>query len=252
MDRSQAEVNQNRGTKKRIAQALRILTGVIVGSVIFMVGTWLLSKALTNNKPRRFHGQELDFWAAQVIARDVTVSNEANEILNREIIPKLTDQMFHDTNDSKVLLMVIGALDHLVWINYINYMQAPNRRVEAARDLGAFGPAAKAAVPALMQAIQSSDKDVHETAITSLGEIHSQPDIVIPFLMKYLSDDDLNDEAATALSEFGSLARPAVPKIIPLLHADDDDAISAAQAALLKIDPEAFTNATKATSQTSR
>lgn len=231
--------------KNHIARALRILAGVVIGSVIFVAGTWLLGKVLANNQPRRIHGQTLDYWSAQIVAADVTASNEANNVLNQEIIPKLVDQMFHDTNDSKIRLKVIDALDGVPWIGYVDYTAAPTRRTIAARDLGAFGPAGKAAVPALMRAVQSSDSAVYEAAITSLGKIHSQPDVVIPFLIKYLDNDDLNDEAASALGNFGGLARRAVPKIIPLLHADDDDAVAAAQDALLKIDPVAFTNATR-------
>jgi HEAT repeat protein len=116
--------------------------------------------------------------------------------------------------------------------------------MQAAEDLGSLGPAGKAAVPALMQAAQGSDPAVREKALASLGKIHSEPDKVIPFLTKYLDDDNLDDEAATALGEFGSLAKPAIPKIIPLLHAPDDDAQAAAAQALKKIDPVAYTNAT--------
>ena len=231
--------------KNYFVKVLRILAGVVVGIVIFVAGTWVLSKALANNQPRRFHGRTLGYWSAQVFAADVTASNQANAILNREIIPRLTDQMLHDTNDSKVLLTVISALEYAPWINYIDYANASSRRRAAAGDLGAFGPAAKASIPALMQAIQSSDSSVQEAAITSLGRIHSEPEVVIPFLIKYLSDDDLDDEAATALGDYGRLARPAVPKIIPLLHADDDDAQAAAHDALLKIDSVALTDATK-------
>jgi HEAT repeat protein len=231
--------------KNYFVKVLRILAGVVVGIVIFVAGTWVLSNALANNQPRRFHGRTLGYWSAQVVTADVTASNEANLILNQEIIPQLTDQMFHDNNDSKVQLMIIDALDHVVWISYIDYYEAPARRSMAAADLGDFGPAGKEAIPALIKAVQSSDSGIHEPAIKSLGRIHSQPDIVIPFLIKYLSDDDLDDEAASALGGFGSEARPAVPQIIPLLHADDDDAQMAAHDALLKIDPVAFTNATK-------
>jgi HEAT repeat protein len=230
---------------KYFAKALRILTCVIVGSVICVGGTWVLSKALADNGPPRFHGRTLGYWSAQLFSADVTASNQANLILNQEIIPQLTDQMFHDTNDSKVQLMIIDALDHVVWISYINYYEAPARRSMAAADLGDFGPAGKGAIPALIQAVQSNDSDIDEPAITSLGEIHSEPDVVIPFLIKYLDNDDLDDDAATALGNFGGLARPAVPKIIALLHADDHDTRAAAYYALLKIDPVAFTNATK-------
>jgi len=226
---------------------LRVLAGVIVGVAVLVGGTWLLSQIAGNDRPILVHGKSLEYWAAQVDASDTTASNQANAILNEEIIPMLTDQMFHDTNDSKIRLAVVRGLNNMAWIKYVTYFQAPGRRNIAAGDLGAFGPAAKAAVPALIQALQSGETDVHEAAIKSLGSIHCQPDVVIPLLTKYLDDDNLNDEAATALGEYGSLARPAVPKIIPLLHAPDDDAQAAAESALKKIDPAALTNAVSVT-----
>lgn len=223
--------------------------GVMIGIAVLVGGTWVLSRTLGNDRTTLYHGETLEYWSVQVNARDVAASNQANTILNEEIIPQIMNRMFHDTNDSKIRITVIDALNDLTWIKYIAYFPAPVRRVKAAGDLGTFGPAAKAAVPALIKAVQSNDLAVHESAITSLGKIHCEPEVVIPFLTKYLDDDDLNDEAATALAEFGSLARPAVPKIIPLLHAADDDAQAAAADALQKIDPTAYTNAMNETSK---
>ena len=222
----------------------RILLGLVIGWAVLLGGIWVLSKTLGNDRPVSFHGETLDQWIAEAGARDAAVSNQANVVLNNEIIPQLENQMFHDTNDSNIRLTVVNALNGLPGVDYIMYNLASVRRAEAAGNLGGFGPAAKAAIPALMQAVQGSDEAVHEKALASLGKIHGEPDKVIPFLIKYLDDDNLNDEAATALSEFGSLARPAVPKIIPLLHAADDDARAAAAEALKKIDPAAYTNAT--------
>jgi HEAT repeat protein len=234
-------------TNQNLRSVIRIVVGVIIGTAVFIGGIWVLSKTLGNNQPTFYHGQTLDYWVAQVSARDINASNQANAILNAEIIPQLTEEMFHDTNDSTIRMQLTDALNGLPNI-IIYYTQAPERRDEAAERFGEFGPAAKAAIPVLMQAVQSSDSSVHEGAIKSLGNIHCEPEVVIPFLTKYLADDDLNDEAATALAGFGSLARPAVPKIIPLLHAADDDAQAAAAAALQKIDPAAYANATNDTS----
>ena len=222
----------------------RILLGVAIGIVAVGGGIWVLIPTLGNVQPTLYRGQTLDYWTAQVNAIDVTASNQANAILNAEIIPQLTDEMFHDTNDSKIRMALIDTLNGLPGI-LIYYRAAPERRSGAAYDLRGFGPAAKGAIPALMQAVQSDDSAVHKAALKSLGAIHSKPEVVIPFLTKYLDDDTLDDEAATALGNFGSLARPVVPKIIPLLHAADDDAQVAAAEALKKIDPAAYTNATK-------
>ena len=241
MESSKPDKSSN---QKPTARFIRLFTGVVVGIAILVAVTWLLGKALAYDRPRLYHGQTVDYWSAQVVASDAAVSNQANALLNSEVIPQLTDQMFHNTNDSKIRLKVIDALNSLPWITYIDPYLASSRRLKAAFDLGAFGPAGKAAIPALMQAVQSSDSAVNEEAIVSLGKIHSRPDVVIPFLIQYLDDDSRDDEAATALGEFGSLARPAVPKIILLLHSTDDDAQEAAFDALKKIDPVALTNAT--------
>jgi HEAT repeat protein len=144
---------------------------------------------------------------------------------------------------------LVEALNGLPGVQ-IYYFEADSRRAFATVNIGELGPGAKSAVPALVQALKGKDAMVHEPALQALGKIHSEPDIVIPLLIGYLDDDNLNDEAALALANYGSLAKPAVPKIIPLLHAQDDDARAAALKALLKIDPEAYTNATKAAEST--
>jgi HEAT repeat protein len=151
--------------------------------------------------------------------------------------------MFHDTNDSSVRLFLVQALNQLPSVQ-IYFAEAGVRRGEAAYNIGELGPSAKSAVPALLQALKGRDVMVRAPAIEALGKIHSDPDVMIPLFMKYLEDEDLRAEAALALANYGSLAKAAVPKIIPLLHAPDKEAQSAARQALKKIDPEASGNAT--------
>ena len=225
----------------------RILLGVVVGSMVFVAGVFLLEQNLGNCKPVMFRGQSMEYWLAQVYSTDVNASNQANALLNAEIIPQFTNQMFHDRNDFWLRVKLVDAFnDSHLFEGGILFAAADERRGQAAVNLGDFGPAAKSAIPALVQALQSNDKAVHEGALKALGAIHGQPEVVIPLLMKYLDDDDLNDEAATALGNFGSLAQAAVPRIIPLLHAPDDDAQVAAAKALQKIDPAAYAKATNA------
>lgn len=219
----------------------RILIGVAAGFVVLAGGVWALSMTLGNIHSLLFHDVPLEQWATQVNARDAAVSNQANAVLNTEIIPQLEDRMFHDTNDSIMRMKTVEMLNGLPGISYIYYEPAWARRKDAAESIGVFGPAAKVAIPALIQVLQGGDTNLYEPAIQVLGKIHGQPETVIPVLTKYLTDNDLNDDAATALGEYGSLARAAVPKIIPLLQADDDDARAAAAAALKKIDP-GYTN----------
>jgi HEAT repeat protein len=225
--------------KKRIK---RILIGVLIGLVILVGVVWLLSKTLGDNYQTLYAGRSIAYWQQQLNSHDAGASNQAIAVVNAQVIPQIVDQMFHDTNDSKLRLSVIDTLNGLPGVQ-VYFTVADGRRCGAAGCLGEIGPAAKAAVPALIEALKGKDSVLHESAIQALGKIHSDPDVVIPLLVTYLDDDSLNDEAAAALGNFGSLAKGAIPKIMPLLHAKDKDAQAAAKEALKKIDPVAAAQA---------
>jgi HEAT repeat protein len=224
--------------KRRI---LRISIGVLMAAVILVGVIWVLSKTLGNARETLYAGQPLSRWQQQLDSRDVGASNRAYAVLNAQVIPQLIDTMFHDTNDSKIRLAVIGFLNGLPGIQ-ITYFDALERRSGAVGGLGQLGPVAKAAVPSLVQVLKGSDR-LHEDAIRALGNIHSDPEVVIPLLIPYLTNDDFNDKAAIALGNYGSLAKEAVPKIVPLLKARDKDDRYAARVALKQIDPEAAAKA---------
>lgn len=228
---------------------IRIAIGVLIGIFIFAGLVWLLRLALRDHETH-YSGKSLEGWRRQLESHDVGASNLAYQTLNAEIIPRLTDQMFHDTNDSKMRLWLIATLNGLPGAR-INFTDANSRRPEAAQCLGIFGPPAKAAAPFLIQALKGRDSALLLPAIQSLGSIHSDPDAVIPLLIPYLTnrEEEVAGAAATALGNYGSLARVAFPKIVPLLEfkdrkvlvlrAEDRDLLAAARHALKKIDPEA-------------
>jgi HEAT repeat protein len=223
---------------------IRISSGVIIGLLILAGLGWVLIKTLGNMHETLYAGHPLTYWQQQLDGNDAGASNQASAVVNAQVVPQLVDTMFHDTNDSKIRLAAIQLLNGLPGIQ-IDYLSSAKRRSDAACDLGGFGPAAKAALPALIEALKGKDFAVHESAIQALGEIRSDPDVVIPLLVTYLDDDDLNADAASALGDFGSLARGAIPKIVPLLHAQDKEARAAAKEALKKIDPVAAAKAEK-------
>jgi HEAT repeat protein len=212
----------------------RIALGVVAGMGLLAGVVWLLTRT----------GKPIEGWQEQLNGHDSRASNEAFTVANERIIPQLTDVMLHDTNDSRLRLSLIDTLNGLPGVQ-IYFRAAGIRRSEAAQSLGELGPAARSAVPALVQAVKGTDEMVHGAAIKALGKIHSDPDTLIPLLIGYLDDKDLNDEAALALANYGSLAKAAVPKIVPLLQAPDKDARKAATEALKKIDPAAYAAASK-------
>jgi HEAT repeat protein len=219
-----------------------ILIGVLVGLVVLVGTIWLLTKTLGNFHETRYDGQPIAYWQQQLNGHDTGASNQAFAVVNAQIIPQLLDQMFHDTNDSKIRLAAIDMLNGIPGIQ-IGFTPTEGRRSAAAESLGEFGPAAKATVPTLIGALNGKDPVLHAPAIHALGDIHSDPEVVIPILISCLTNDDLNDEAATALGNYGSLSKAAVPKIIPLLKAPSKEARAAARTALKKIDPIAAAKA---------
>lgn len=230
--------------KRRI---IRISISVLIGMCILAGVIW--SPATLGNLETVYAGKSMDDWRQQLASHDAGASNQAYEALNTQIIPRLGEQMLHDTNDSKLKLSLIETLNSIPGVQ-VNFIEAVDRRIGAAYDLGTFGPPAKAAVPFLIQALQGpnaglregSHKGLHDVAIEALGKIHSNPDVVIPLLIQYLANGEMNDEAAAALGNYGSLAREAFPKIVPLLNANDDVRASA-RVVLKQIDPEAAAKA---------
>jgi HEAT repeat protein len=220
----------------------RVALGVLVGLVLLVGASWVLILALGNAARSVYAGKSLSDWRVILTSPDAAASNKAAVVVNSRVIPELTEAMFHDTNDSKLRIWLIDTLNQLPGVQIV-FTEADGRRVCAADEIGELGPGAKAAIPALLQALKGSDEVVRGPAIAALGEIHSEPDQLIPLLTGYLDDDKLNDEAAKALGNYGVLAKAAVPKILPMLHAPDKDARAAAAEALQKIDPEAYSNA---------
>jgi hypothetical protein len=224
--------------KKRF---LRLATGLIIGLMVLALGVWILIKELAMRETF-YHGRPGAYWAAQLSAPDAAASNEANTILNVEIIPNLTGVMFYDTNDSALRVGLVDALNGLPGVT-IPFMRAEQRRKSAVFELGEYGPAARTAVPALLRALNGDDDAVREGAASSLGNIRSEPETVIPALTRCLYDDSVNESAAYALGEFGPAAEAAVPQLVVMLHTGDGETQFAALQALKKIDAGAYARA---------
>lgn len=224
-----------------IRRALRILLSVAIGLGLLAGGIWVLIKTV-GEREVLYGGKSAYDWSEQIKSGNTTASNQASLILNQQIIPRLTRTMLEDTNDSRLRMTLVEYLNTLPGVNIL-FRTADSRRAGAAEEFGEFGPAAEAASPALLQALQGRDLLVRGPAAVSLGKIRSKPDVVIPLLIKYLEDDDLRESAAEALGEFGTLSKEATPKLLLLFKIPDKDLRHAVGEALKKIDPEAAAKA---------
>jgi hypothetical protein len=107
--------------------------------------------------------------------------------------------------------------------------------------LAFIGPSAKEAVPSLLDWATNAGYNVRALAMKALGEIHAEPDRVVPVLINLVRDGQ--GEAAEALAKFGPDAKLAVPALIELLNGESWHAKPYATNALKRIDPEAAAKA---------
>lgn len=111
---------------------------------------------------------------------------------------RATAQAKHSANEPEFDGRPLSA-----WISDLKAM-APYSRNAAAYAIGGMGPAAKAAVPALIDALNDPEASVRYPVCVALREIGPVAKDAVPALTKAL--DDRNDDVA-------SMARKAIIKI---------------------------------------
>jgi HEAT repeat protein len=114
-------------------------------------------------------------------------------------------------------------------------------RWSAAAALGSIGPAAKGAVPALLEAWKEGADSGAVTALQALGQIGPEAKSAVPDLIGVLTRHKCV-VAAQALGKMGPAAKLAVPALLEAVSRGKDyhdwELQSAAAAALNQIDPE--------------
>jgi hypothetical protein len=78
--------------------AKRLLLGVLVGLGI-IIGLIALLSGVLGSKEQLFQGKPALAWALLCRSSDAAESNRAFALLQSDILPNLTNEMFHDTND---------------------------------------------------------------------------------------------------------------------------------------------------------
>jgi HEAT repeat protein len=99
----------------------------------------------------------------------------------------------------------------------------PERRAEAAEDLGLIGRNAKVALPQLTQALEDADPRVQISAARAVALIEKDREGVLPVLQKALKNPSvqIRKSAAEALGDIASQAKNAVPALIEVLEDPD-------------------------------
>ena len=103
-----------------------------------------------------------------------------------------------------------------------------------------LGSNAEPAIPLLVAALESTNKDIRDIAVSALGGLHRRPDLCLGPLVGLLSTNTGSRENVLhALSYFGPAAKPLAPEVARCLR-DPDPAIRARAAyALSRMQPQA-------------
>ncbi len=233
---------------KRVQLALALL--------VLAVAVLIISAVLMDREPA-YQGRALSVWLqtydpSSRYGRGSPQWNEADEAVRQietNSIPFLLQML--RAKDSKLKLEVM-ALARKQKLLRIHFVPASARNLEASRAfialgdtakdavpglmriyaesnsvesmsavadaLGWIGPAAKSAIPLLLQAATNSNDRVKASALWSLGEIHAEPQLCIPRLIRALNDTNTWTQvsAAHALGMFGADAMAAVPALTEL------------------------------------
>jgi hypothetical protein len=128
----------------------------------------------------------------------------------------------------------------------ITLLKDPDRQVRAmaAHNLSSIGPDAEDAIPSLILLLDERNNGIAiVNALSALGQIHKQPQVVLPRLVEFLNGDrkDWGNYATPALVAIGQYRRDAkhlAPTIATFLDGSKSGTKFAAEAALLEVDPQ--------------
>jgi HEAT repeat protein len=112
----------------------------------------------------------------------------------------------------------------------------------AAAALGQLGPAAKDALPAVLDAFKRGNRDLRLASAPALVQIAPGKTEILPPLISSLTDEDhdVREAVLVSLGRLGSLARPAIPAILRAFFGEENvNCRRAAAEALGRIGPAA-------------
>lgn len=186
----------------------------------------------TRGFPISVRDEELTQWLRR--------QQEAGEILQRhsnDVIPRLKNRL----NEKSWSSLREGFYNLQLAYSKINGGEVVHqdvlrwRVVEAVQSLGSD---AASLAPDLINLARSPSFGSTRIA-WALGQIHGDPEIVVPFLIESLALRNNNANAVEALGEYGTNSLAAVPKIIEVIHGGQGNVRRAGASGLLKIDPDA-------------
>jgi len=197
--------------------------------------------------------------AREAVAVLVQFSNDANPTISKAAIVALGDigppaahvvaelaRTFKQSTDDNLRVTIVETLGKIGSPESSSLFQSAltdgSLRVRggAAVALGQLGPAAKEAVPALLEALQDPAREVRVQAASALGKIGPVHPRVVPALLAELEQENVREAAAQALVAIGPATHPQLlPALNRLLKSPFRDAREVALRTIGKLGPTA-------------
>ena len=181
-----------------------------------------------------------------------SMSEKDKAALLPELIRSMQSRNPSERNNALAALQYYSSQKETVVPLIVNALQdpAPVVRMMAVRALVKIDPqntANSKSVSVLVGCLGAPDgffRGADAEAATILGQLHREPDVAVPALIRALQSDDgyLRYNAAAALGKFGSQAEAAVPALTKALQDSDAQVRRQAAAAINRINSGAAAN----------
>ena len=205
-------------------------------------------RLLKTEKEDRVRSIEISYFEMPI----QSMSEKDKAALLPELIRSVQSSNSTERNNALVALQYYSSQKETVVPLIVNALQdpAPVVRMMAVRALDKIDPQNSAnskSVSVLVGCLSAPDgyfRGATSEAARILGELHRDPDVAIPALIRALQSDDgyLRYNAAAALGKFGSQAKAAVPALTKALQDSDAQVRRQAAAAINRINSGAAAN----------
>ncbi len=178
-------------------------------------------------------------------AAEALVDLDPDPKIARPILKKAMDDASPEVLDA--VMDVMAGLGEKVVPRLIEALNVKEARMRAAAIIARIGPPAKAAVPALVDALGDESSETRNEVLFALGAIGPEAKGAVPAITKALRDPDMNVRYAAcyALCEIGPAAMPAKSELVGNLGGADQFLAMASACALARVHPECSETAAK-------
>jgi len=221
-------------------------------AILSTVSMWALARLHPDNKALLRRAVELlaeglksQNARHRAAAARALIDLDPDPEISRPIIKKAMDGA--EPEVLKTMMDAMAGLGEKVLPRLIEGLKIEEVRARAAAIIARIGPKAKAAVPALIDALGDENPETRNEVLFALAAIGQDAKACVPVVIKSLADPDMNVRYAACytLAQIGPAAMAAKPALRKNLGCPDQFLSVASAAALAGIHPQCAETAAK-------